>query len=104
MAVLALIAFAENDIVAPARAVQARAGFDWELLALITGLVVLIGIGVSVTLRLREQARSDDLPKMPEHSLAHYQDLLKRGLIDAQEFDRIRIALSQKPKTPPTKS
>jgi hypothetical protein len=93
MAVPSLILFAD-----------AGAGFDWEFSALILGLVVLIAMGVGVTLKLRAQARSGDEPKMPEHSLVHYQKLLEQGLIDAQEYRRICVALGRQPKTPPTKS
>ena len=83
---------------------NALAGFDWEFSALILGLVILIAFGVGVTFKLRAQARSSDEPQKPAQSLVHYQKLLEQGLIDAQEYKRICVALGSQPKTPPAKS
>lgn len=83
---------------------EARPSFDFEFMALIVGLFLLIAIGVVVTLKLRAQAKSVDSPVLPTQNLAHYQKLLDDGLIDAHEYRQIVATLGQQPRTPPAKS
>jgi hypothetical protein len=95
MAVPAPVAFAEFDV-----AVPDRHWFDLELAGLILGLFVLIATGAVVALRSRSWTKPDVAAPPPEHSLAHYQDLLEQGLLDRAEFERIRARMQ--PPAPPS--
>jgi uncharacterized membrane protein len=101
MAVLALFAFAENDfdIAAPF-----RGWLDWELVALIGGLVVLISAGVVLTMKLRAAARPVGDDGTPEQKLEQYQEMLDQGIIDAKEYERIASLVRKQSPTPPTTS
>ena len=79
----------------------APAAIDPELLAYSAGLFVLVGVGIWLAMKLRSTVRRDDAP---EHSLAHYQKLFDEGLLDAQEFERIRALIRKRPPSPPTTS
>ena len=96
MAVPAHFAFVELAFMAPA-----RVWFDLELIGLVFGLFVLIALGAAIALKSRSLAKPDEDAAMPEHSLAHYQDLFDRGLIDGAEFERIRARLTAQPPAPP---
>lgn len=98
MAISALLAALESDARTPV-----RAGIDWEFAGLILALVVLIGFGIRVTLKLRARATSE-LTSTREYSLTEYQEMLEKGLLDRQEFERIRESLMRKPPTPPANS
>ena len=104
MAVLAHVAVAEHAVGANALIAQVRRPIDLELLGLLAGLVVLIGIGAVIALKVRSLAKTGDDEPVLEHTLEHYQDLFDRGLLDPQEFERIRAFLDkQPPHAPPTK-
>ncbi len=102
MAVLALVAFAEQHDRANALLAQGRFRFDLELIGLLVGLFVLVGLGAIFALKLRSLAKTGDDVPLIEHSLEHYQDLFDRGLLDPQEFERIRALLDEQPPAPPT--
>lgn len=92
MAVLAILEFAEIDIPAPVLNV-----LEW--FGLLAGLILLIGVGVSVALRTRRWVRGDEESPV-EHSLEHYQQMRDENLIDAEEFERIRARLGRRPPPP----
>ena len=54
-----------------------------------------------MSVKSRALARSSD-ESPPEHSLDYYQDLLDRGLLDPEEFERIRAQFALKPPARPT--
>lgn len=95
MTVWAFVAFAQLDV-APRRAWLAL-----DLVILGVALLALIAVGAAIALKTRALARSDDEPP-PEHSLVYYQDLLDRGLLDPEEFKRIRAQFAAKPPARPT--
>ena len=75
----------------------------WLNLAfLLVGLAGLIAIGVAVGKQAREMAKmNEDAP--PEHSLEHYQQMFDDGLLEQNEFERIRARLDRNPPSaPPT--
>ena len=104
MAVPALVAVLEHArgaIVPPA---EARVWFDLELVGLLVGLTVLVAIGAVVALKSRALVKIGDEAPSIEHSREHYQDLFDRGLLDPQEFERIRALIQkQQPPAPPAK-
>ncbi len=104
MAVPAHVAFAEHVPRAEPLWAQARAPIDLELMGLLAGLFVLVGIGAMIALKMRSLAKTGDDVPVIEQTLEHYQDLFDRGLLDPQEFERIRASIQkQQPPAPPAK-
>lgn len=78
-----LFAFQENEAPKTFR-------IDFELMALLLGLMILVVISAAVIMRTRSVARSsDEEPPVVEHSLEHYQELRDQNLISAEEYQRI---------------
>ncbi len=69
----------------------------WAALGLIAA--VIAGVIVIVWVQ-RWQKRSAD-PGDPESELADYRDLLERGLLSREEFERIRMRYDGKPPPKP---
>jgi hypothetical protein len=73
-----------------------RVVFDPELILLIVAGVVLVAIGLYVALEVRGRFRSKDEPVPEAASLDHYRDLRDQGLIDAAEFERVRLLFERR--------
>ena len=73
-----------------------RVVFDPELVGLILVGVVLVAIGLYVALEVRTWLRSKDEPVPEAATLDHYRDLRDQGLIDAAEFERVRLLFERR--------
>jgi len=78
-----------------------RAWLALDLVILGVALLALIVVGAAIALKTRALANANDEPP-PEHSLDYYQDLLERGLLDLEEFERIRAQFQAKRPARPT--
>jgi len=75
---------------------------DWELAALATALIALVGLGTAAIVRVRrwwQQPSQDPV----EEQLETYRTMLDEGLIDPEEFRRIqgRLEGTDPPAPPP---
>jgi hypothetical protein len=75
---------------------QQRVVFDPELLLLIVAGVFLVAIGLYVALEVRSRFRNKEGPVPEAASLDHYRDLRDQGLIDAAEFERVRLLFERR--------
>jgi hypothetical protein len=68
--------------------------FDLELALLLGAGLLLVSFGLYAVLEVRRRFRQTDEPAMePTQSLDHYQELRDQGLLEAAEFERIKLAL-----------
>jgi hypothetical protein len=83
------------------------AAIDWELTALTLVLLVLLFVAFVVVMRLRRWRQQDvAAAPTPQQQLEQYQEMLDEGLLEKDEFDRLRQALERRnagaPPDPPT--
>jgi hypothetical protein len=67
----------------------------WSLGALVLLLTGMLVLGVVVAVRLRRWLRSPSTPTLDQEA-AWYQDLLQRGELSPQEYQRIMAILADK--------
>ncbi|MFO0969000.1 MAG: hypothetical protein U0793_25895 [Gemmataceae bacterium] len=74
------------------------AQLDWELILLGLALLVALFAGYWAVRRVR-QWRQDDLADRltPEQQLDQYRELLDQGLLQPQEFERLKTRLQNAP-------
>jgi hypothetical protein len=83
---------------------QFRLDLEWIILA--TVLVGLVLLGIIVIVRYKRWQAAEQTPAPPTR-LEEYQALMEQGLLDPQEFERIRDSLqknSEPPTSPPAES
>lgn len=75
---------------------------DLELILLLGGLGLLIAVGLVAVIEMRRRIHEEE-EATPPQSLEEYQALRDQGLLDSQEFERIRAKLegSAEPPVPP---
>lgn len=79
-------------------------GFDWELVLLGTGLLVLLIIGFWMVMRVRRWQNEEQAERLTSaQQLEQYQSLLEEGLLAPEEFEKLRRKLdpSQPGANPP---
>ena len=70
--------------------------FRWDLWLAITvliGLMVLGSFAITRIRRWRAELNEDDNEPTEAFTLEHYQDLMDEGLLDPQEFERIKARM-----------
>ena len=81
----------------------AQIRFDPELLVLGVLLIVAIVAGCIIVARVRRWRQEDAAPVPLEDQMKSYGELVERGELSPQEFERIKVRLEQKAaETPPT--
>jgi len=90
---------ADPPVLTP-QALTAQVNIDWELVALAIALLGLNLGGWCVIVRIKRW-QTDEQPTLPTR-LEDYRALMEKGILDAQEFDRIRERLEK--STPPPDS
>jgi hypothetical protein len=86
------------SVVSAALTEKIRLDYEWLLLAV--ALIGLILLGLYVVVRLRRRLAEQKQPTLPMR-IEDYRALLERGLLEPQEFERIRDKLEQKTASPP---
>lgn len=88
----------------PARSLWAQ-GFDWELLLLGAVLLAVIFAGFWVVLRVRGWQKDQEAERItPQQQLEHYRNLLEDGLLEPQEFEKLKTKLGAGPdRLPPSR-
>jgi hypothetical protein len=77
---------------------QFRLDLEWIILA--TSLVGLILLGLFVIVRYKRWQEAEQTPDPPTR-LEDFKALMEQGLLDPQEFERIREAMQKTPESPP---
>jgi hypothetical protein len=83
-------------LVAPLTA-QFRLDLEWILL--VSVLVGLILLGIFVIVRYKRWQAAQQTPASPTR-LEDFRALMEQGLLDPQEFERLREFLQKNPETP----
>src|SRR5438445_633786 len=81
--------------------VPAQVVFDLELALLLGGLGLLIAVGLIAVIELRRRMTQDEEDPETLQSLEHYEALRDQGLLDPDEFERIRDLLERRDAGPP---
>jgi hypothetical protein len=79
---------------------------EWELALPIGATLGAIALGFWVIYRVkrwREELVQDE-PGAPKELLDHYQQMVDDGLLDPQEFAKIKAQMDKQPNTPPNES
>jgi hypothetical protein len=72
--------------------------FDWELVLLGVALLAVLFIGFWVVLRVRQWQKDEEAARLtPQQQLDGYRALLDQGLLEAQEFEKLKARLETKP-------
>jgi hypothetical protein len=90
-----------NDWRAALFAILPAAGMNMELIWYSAALVGAVLIGVVILVWADRWRRSLSQTQAPADELGQYRALLEQGLLSAEEYDRIRRRLEQRPQPKP---
>ena len=75
---------------------QQGVAFDLEFIVLVLAGGLLVAIGVYVTLEIRGRFRDREESIPAAATLDHYRDLRDEGLLDETEFERVRLLFERR--------